>query len=170
MNRMLTLALLAPVALAAPMTGVPGGITQDVLSAIGAKSAPCQDPGLNVPSILAACATFPGDSATFRRAWTTKGHTVAQKTMTLQRGWTADTDPAYKGAFYRTYRFAGQPFLVYYQPKGSSGLLTFSYPNTTRSYKNCTEVRAAGMAPLRRGQAGYSTDLDRDGDGIACEK
>ncbi|MEU0541286.1 excalibur calcium-binding domain-containing protein [Nocardia sp. NPDC005978] len=38
------------------------------------------------------------------------------------------------------------------------------------SYKNCAAVKAAGAAPLRRGDPGYSTSLDRDGDGIACEK
>ena len=37
------------------------------------------------------------------------------------------------------------------------------------SYANCTEVREAGAAPIRRDEPGYNTDLDRDGDGIACE-
>lgn len=37
------------------------------------------------------------------------------------------------------------------------------------SYPNCAAVRAAGKAPLRRGQPGYSPKLDRDGDGVACE-
>ncbi|RSX53346.1 deoxyribonuclease [Bifidobacterium dolichotidis] len=36
-------------------------------------------------------------------------------------------------------------------------------------YKNCAAVRAAGKAPLYRGQPGYGPHLDRDGDGIACE-
>jgi hypothetical protein len=36
-------------------------------------------------------------------------------------------------------------------------------------YKSCTEARAAGAAPVRRGQPGYSSRLDRDGDGIGCE-
>lgn len=36
-------------------------------------------------------------------------------------------------------------------------------------YKNCAAVRAAGKAPLHRGQPGYRKALDRDGDGIACE-
>jgi hypothetical protein len=36
-------------------------------------------------------------------------------------------------------------------------------------YANCSEVRAAGAAPLYRGQPGYSSKLDRDGDGVACE-
>lgn len=37
------------------------------------------------------------------------------------------------------------------------------------SYRNCTAVRAAGKAPLHRGDPGYSSKLDRDGDGVACE-
>ena len=36
-------------------------------------------------------------------------------------------------------------------------------------YANCTAVRAAGKAPIRRGEPGYDRHLDRDGDGIACE-
>lgn len=51
-------------------------------------------------------------------------------------------------------------------------------PATTRAttpaasavfYPNCAAVRAAGAAPIRRGDPGYSSSLDRDGDGIACE-
>jgi beta-lactam-binding protein with PASTA domain len=38
------------------------------------------------------------------------------------------------------------------------------------SYANCTAVKAAGAAPLYAGQPGYSTSLDRDRDGVACEK
>ncbi|RJF75571.1 MBL fold metallo-hydrolase [Deinococcus cavernae] len=36
-------------------------------------------------------------------------------------------------------------------------------------YPNCAAVRAAGAAPLLRGQPGYRAGLDRDGDGRACE-
>ncbi|RTL63439.1 MAG: excalibur calcium-binding domain-containing protein [Pseudonocardiaceae bacterium] len=36
-------------------------------------------------------------------------------------------------------------------------------------YKNCAAVRAAGKAPILRGQPGYASHLDRDGDGIGCE-
>lgn len=36
-------------------------------------------------------------------------------------------------------------------------------------YRNCTEARAAGAAPLRRGQSGYRPQMDGDGDGVACE-
>ncbi|WHU45959.1 excalibur calcium-binding domain-containing protein [Gordonia sp. L191] len=36
-------------------------------------------------------------------------------------------------------------------------------------YSNCSEARAAGAAPLYRGDPGYRSALDRDNDGIACE-
>ena len=36
-------------------------------------------------------------------------------------------------------------------------------------YPNCAAARAAGAAPIYRGQPGYRPGLDRDGDGIACE-
>lgn len=36
-------------------------------------------------------------------------------------------------------------------------------------YANCTEVREAGAAPIYSGDPGYSSKLDRDGDGVACE-
>ncbi|TXI48237.1 MAG: excalibur calcium-binding domain-containing protein [Lysobacter sp.] len=36
-------------------------------------------------------------------------------------------------------------------------------------FANCAEARAAGAAPLRRGDPGYGPHLDRDGDGVGCE-
>jgi hypothetical protein len=36
-------------------------------------------------------------------------------------------------------------------------------------YANCDAVRAAGAAPLHRGEPGYRAGLDRDDDGVACE-
>jgi len=36
-------------------------------------------------------------------------------------------------------------------------------------YANCDAVRAAGKAPLKRGDPGYRSGLDRDNDGYACE-
>lgn len=37
-------------------------------------------------------------------------------------------------------------------------------------YSSCKEAKAAGAAPLYRGDPGYRSGLDRDGDGVACEK
>ncbi|MDO8395259.1 MAG: excalibur calcium-binding domain-containing protein [Dietzia sp.] len=36
-------------------------------------------------------------------------------------------------------------------------------------YANCSAARAAGAAPLMRGEPGYAPKLDRDNDGVACE-
>ena len=36
-------------------------------------------------------------------------------------------------------------------------------------YANCAAARAAGAAPVHRGDPGYRTRLDSDGDGIGCE-
>lgn len=36
-------------------------------------------------------------------------------------------------------------------------------------YRNCDAARAAGAAPLTRGEPGYRSGLDRDNDGVACE-
>lgn len=37
------------------------------------------------------------------------------------------------------------------------------------AFANCTEARAAGAAPVRRGDPGYGPHLDRDNDGVGCE-
>jgi len=36
-------------------------------------------------------------------------------------------------------------------------------------FANCNAARAAGAAPVRRGDPGYARHLDRDGDGVGCE-
>lgn len=36
-------------------------------------------------------------------------------------------------------------------------------------FANCAQARAAGAAPVRRGERGYGPHLDRDGDGVGCE-
>ncbi|GAC70910.1 excalibur calcium-binding domain-containing protein [Gordonia soli] len=36
-------------------------------------------------------------------------------------------------------------------------------------YRNCGEAKYAGVTPIKRGQEGYRTALDRNGNGIACE-
>jgi hypothetical protein len=39
----------------------------------------------------------------------------------------------------------------------------------TAPFTSCADARAAGAAPVRRGDPGYGPALDGDGDGIACE-
>ncbi len=47
---------------------------------------------------------------------------------------------------------------------------TRTTPPSSVYYANCDAVRAAGKAPLYRGEPGYRAGLDGDGDGVACEK
>ncbi|SDS19905.1 Excalibur calcium-binding domain-containing protein [Brevibacterium siliguriense] len=51
----------------------------------------------------------------------------------------------------------------------SSGSSSSSSDSSSTYFENCTAAREAGAAPVRRGDAGYGSHLDRDGDGIACE-
>lgn len=52
---------------------------------------------------------------------------------------------------------------------GSQSLNLLSPGGGDAYYPNCAAARAAGAAPLRRGEPGYRPKLDRDNDGIACE-
>ncbi|MGW7293062.1 excalibur calcium-binding domain-containing protein [Streptomyces xiamenensis] len=52
------------------------------------------------------------------------------------------------------------------EPQGSGGS---GDSGGLAHYPNCDAVRAAGRAPLYRGEPGYRSGLDRDGDGVACE-
>lgn len=42
--------------------------------------------------------------------------------------------------------------------------------SATGPYPNCAAARAAGAAPVYAGTPGYGRHLDRDGDGIGCER
>ncbi|MET0290062.1 MAG: excalibur calcium-binding domain-containing protein [Pseudoxanthomonas sp.] len=44
-----------------------------------------------------------------------------------------------------------------------------SVPARAQVFRNCAEARAAGAAPVRRGELGYGVHLDRDHDGVGCE-
>ena len=44
-----------------------------------------------------------------------------------------------------------------------------SIDNGPTYFANCSEARAAGAAPVRIGDPGYASHLDRDDDGVGCE-
>ncbi|WP_435888340.1 excalibur calcium-binding domain-containing protein [Streptomyces niveus] len=52
---------------------------------------------------------------------------------------------------------------------GSGGSDTGGSGGGSTYYANCTAVRAAGADPIRSGDPGYGSHLDRDGDGVGCE-
>ena len=52
----------------------------------------------------------------------------------------------------------------------SSGSSSSSSSSGSSSFfENCTAAREAGAAPVRSGDPGYGSHLDRDGDGVGCE-
>ena len=53
-------------------------------------------------------------------------------------------------------------------PQPSPGYRT-GHRNGAVSFRNCAAARAAGKAPIHRGEPGYAQHLDRDNDGVACE-
>lgn len=53
--------------------------------------------------------------------------------------------------------------------KPTAGKPVSAYAAADTEYANCDEAIADGAAPLREGDAGYSEELDADGDGVACE-
>ena len=53
--------------------------------------------------------------------------------------------------------------------EAASGITASTKIESSRYYANCTEARAAGAAPIYRGEPGYAPWLDRDDDGVACE-
>lgn len=42
-------------------------------------------------------------------------------------------------------------------------------PTPEVTYANCTEVRAAGAAPIRQGDPGFEPKFDRSGNGVGCQ-
>lgn len=45
-----------------------------------------------------------------------------------------------------------------------------SKPSNGRMFENCTEAFEAGVFNIKRGDKSYQEKLDRDGDGVACER
>jgi Excalibur calcium-binding domain len=61
------------------------------------------------------------------------------------------------------------PGLVYPRRAAPSASAPAPTPAAPAYYSNCAAAEAAGVAPISRGQPGYRPELDRDGDGVACD-
>jgi hypothetical protein len=59
------------------------------------------------------------------------------------------------------------------EPARETRPMRFVSPTPSRSsgtsFRNCSEARAAGAAPVLESDPGYAPRLDRDGDGVGCE-
>jgi hypothetical protein len=61
-----------------------------------------------------------------------------------------------------------------YRAPASNGAPALDIPprngfRPTGAFRNCDAARAAGAAPVHRGEPGYGSHLDRDNDGVGCE-
>jgi len=45
-----------------------------------------------------------------------------------------------------------------------------TFANDTIHFSSCTEAWQNGYSDIHRGEPGYSSRLDKDGDGVACER
>ena len=50
-----------------------------------------------------------------------------------------------------------------------TGLKRARAPQSGDHWDGCNDARAAGTAPIYRGEPGYRPEMDGDNDGIACE-
>lgn len=49
------------------------------------------------------------------------------------------------------------------------GMMRERAPQAGDHWRGCDDARAAGTAPIYRGEPGYREGMDGDNDGIACE-
>jgi hypothetical protein len=66
----------------------------------------------------------------------------------------------------------GQPHPGLAYPSGAAAppaSLASPTPTASAYFANCAAAEVAGAAPISRGQPGYRPELDRDGDGVACD-
>ncbi|UQN07293.1 excalibur calcium-binding domain-containing protein [Deinococcus sp. QL22] len=104
-------------------------------------------------------------TANLRRTPTTTGAvlgTVPKNTLVLVAcsGSTQWCRTTYKGT-------AGYVARSLLKPVTGSARLT---GNGTVYYRTCTQMRAAGVAPVKLGEPAYRTALDRNQNSIACER
>lgn len=50
-----------------------------------------------------------------------------------------------------------------------AGIMRARAPQQNDYWRDCDNARAAGTAPIYRGEPGYRDGMDGDNDGIACE-
>jgi len=73
-------------------------------------------------------------------------------------GWAAATPEQHDKA-----AAAAQDFIV------GLGIMRARAPQDGDYWRGCDDARAAGTAPIYRGEPGYREGMDGDSDGVACE-
>ncbi|HWD83685.1 MAG TPA: excalibur calcium-binding domain-containing protein [Kribbella sp.] len=148
----------ATVTPAAPTWAAPPGATGTSASATSTPGSPATDPTTGNPSTTSPT-TSPTTGST-----TTGGTTTPPSTANPTTAGPTTAGPTTAGPT------TGSPTTSSPTTSSSSPGTPTASPSSTPTYKNCAEVRAAGKAPLYRGDPGYTPELDRNGDGVACER
>jgi phosphatidylserine/phosphatidylglycerophosphate/cardiolipin synthase-like enzyme len=82
----------------------------------------------------------------------------------------ADTAKSFTAQFEKMWNDSSRFKKTEYKIAQSTTDTTITNEKNGIVYANCSAVKAAGKAPLRKGDPGYNLKLDQDGDGVACEK
>lgn len=109
------------------------------------------------------------DTATTTATATTTVTEAATETVTTE----ASSGPLADGgrqASVAPVPLAGNPGPAAQDPARRGAGTVPTAPAAGAYYAHCADARSRGAAPLYRGQPGYRSGLDRDGDGIACER
>jgi Na+-transporting methylmalonyl-CoA/oxaloacetate decarboxylase gamma subunit len=120
----------------------------------GSTSPPVTEPPATGPTVAPS-------TDTSERSTTTASTTTTAPTTTTTAPTTTTTAPTAPTATPST-------------PPSSPARTGNTQPSTTEPpqnrvyYRNCGEVWRDGTAPLRQGEPGYRSELDRNGDGVAC--
>ena len=86
----------------------------------------------------------------------------------VSAGWTDEGIGWYSSDDNRSFPLQRDEGVAWYGIGGASSAPWGTSPSEA-PFKNCKAVRAAGRAPIYRGDPGYSSKLDTDNDGIGCE-
>lgn len=147
------------------LTGV--GLVLAFIMGIAVSSTADTQPTANFAA--PATTTVPGPTFTVTATATSAPETVT-KTVTATASPTTVTEtlepPTVTVTETRTVTASGQ---IQGFVGGGGGSGGGTNPGSSVYYANCSEARAAGAAPIYRGEPGYRSGLDRDNDGVACE-
>ncbi|MDO5066279.1 MAG: excalibur calcium-binding domain-containing protein [Propionibacteriaceae bacterium] len=130
--------------------------------AIGAGGGGSSQAGTAIPEPSVVVSTVPGPTMT-ATATATATTTV---TATPEPAPTVTVTATETSVATETVTAAPQRFA----DTGSGSQESKPQRNTGAYFSSCKEAKAAGAAPLYRGQPGYRPKLDRDNDGVACER
>ena len=94
--------------------------------------------------------------------------------MQLMGSWAKFRMAGYLGlamivGYYAALQFSAPPGALREQASTPSGITASTAKEASVQYQTCSDARAAGVAPMYKGEPGYEAALDVNNDGVACE-